>query len=82
VDGDNKVPAISAASILAKVARDRHMHALHARYPRYGFAANKGYPTAFHLTALETYGPCACHRRSFAPVRMSLINSGGVLSVS
>lgn len=72
VKGDALVPAISAASILAKVARDREMLALDDQYPTYGFASNKGYGTAFHLTALEIYGPCACHRRGFEPVRRSL----------
>ncbi|MGH8501047.1 MAG: ribonuclease HII [Gammaproteobacteria bacterium] len=69
VGGDGSVPAISAASILAKVARDREMRVLDARHPAYGFAANKGYGTPFHRAALERYGPCVCHRRSFEPVR-------------
>ena len=69
VRGDASVPAISAASILAKVARDAHMCALDARYPQYGFVRHKGYPTAAHRAALVAYGPCAEHRRSFAPVR-------------
>jgi ribonuclease HII len=69
VSGDAQVPAISAASILAKVTRDREMLALDARYPGYGFALHKGYPTAEHLAALRRLGPCAVHRRSFAPVR-------------
>jgi ribonuclease HII len=69
VRGDSKVPAISAASILAKVARDREMLALDQRYPIYRFAQNKGYGTAFHLAALKAHGPCPCHRRSFEPVR-------------
>ncbi|MFM7275690.1 MAG: ribonuclease HII, partial [Gammaproteobacteria bacterium] len=69
VSGDALVPAISAASILAKVTRDREMQALDARYPGYGFALHKGYPTAEHLDALQRLGPCALHRRSFAPVR-------------
>lgn len=69
VSGDALVPAISAASILAKVTRDREMLALDARYPGYGFALHKGYPTADHLDALRRLGPCAVHRRSFAPVR-------------
>ncbi|TJZ76160.1 ribonuclease HII [Chitiniphilus eburneus] len=69
VEGDAKVEAISAASILAKVARDRALLALDIRYPGYGFARHKGYPTAEHLAALGRLGPCPEHRQSFAPVR-------------
>jgi ribonuclease HII len=69
VRGDATVPAISAASILAKVHRDRLCDALQERFPQYGFGAHKGYPTPEHLDALRTHGPCAAHRRSFAPVR-------------
>ncbi len=69
VKGDAKVQAIAAASILAKVHRDRLCLELHERYPQYGFAAHKGYPTAEHLQALRAHGACAEHRRSFAPVR-------------
>ena len=69
VKGDAKVAAISAASILAKVQRDLWCADLHAQFPHYGFAAHKGYPTAEHLDALQRHGPCAAHRRSFAPVR-------------
>jgi ribonuclease HII len=69
VHGDALEPAISAASILAKVARDRLMKKLHLRYPIYGFDRHKGYPTAEHLRLLEEYGPCAIHRKSFAPVK-------------
>jgi len=69
VEGDAKVPAISAASILAKVHRDRLCLTLDALYPQYGFAGHKGYPTASHLAALQLHGACAVHRRSFAPVR-------------
>ncbi|MCE5232139.1 MAG: ribonuclease HII [Mizugakiibacter sp.] len=68
VGGDAREPAISAASILAKVTRDRHMCALDARHPGYGFARHKGYGTPEHLEALARLGPCAEHRRSFAPV--------------
>lgn len=68
VKGDATVPAISAASILAKVARDAELCELHARYPHYGFAQHKGYPTTAHLDALRRFGPCPEHRRSFAPV--------------
>lgn len=69
VGGDRIDPAIMAASILAKVARDRVMHALHAQWPQYGFDAHKGYPTPAHLAALRQHGPCIQHRSSFAPVR-------------
>ncbi|MEM6988222.1 MAG: ribonuclease HII [Pseudomonadota bacterium] len=69
IGGDATEPAIAAASILAKVARDRQMRALHAQYPQYGFADHKGYPTAAHREALKRHGPCAEHRRSFAPVK-------------
>jgi len=69
VGGDASEPAISAASILAKVARDEEMEALDERYPGYGFARHKGYPTKAHLEALARLGPCAIHRRSFGPVR-------------
>ncbi len=69
VQGDALEPAISAASILAKVERDRLMVALDDRYPGYGFARHKGYPTPDHLAALTRLGPCDEHRRSFAPVR-------------
>ncbi|PIQ38706.1 MAG: ribonuclease HII [Lysobacterales bacterium CG17_big_fil_post_rev_8_21_14_2_50_64_11] len=72
VGGDGSEPAISAASILAKVARDRHMDALDARYPGYGFCQHHGYPTPAHLDALRRLGPCPEHRRSFAPVRVLL----------
>lgn len=68
IKGDATVPAISAASILAKVARDAELCELHDRYPHYGFAQHKGYPTAAHREALLRYGPCPAHRRSFAPV--------------
>jgi ribonuclease HII len=69
IDGDNLVPEISAASILAKVCRDRLMRRLHRRYPQYGFDQNFGYGTPEHLRALEQFGPCAIHRTTFAPVR-------------
>ena len=68
VQGDRKVPAISAASILAKVARDRWCLEMDAQYPAYGFAAHKGYGTAQHLAALREHGATPLHRRSFAPV--------------
>jgi ribonuclease HII len=60
-----------AASILAKVTRDRHMRALHAQYPLYGFDRHKGYSSREHLEALARHGPCPQHRRSFAPVRIA-----------
>ncbi len=72
VKGDTKVAAISAASILAKVQRDRLCQELHERHPGYGFAGHKGYPTAEHLEALQRLGPCPEHRRSYAPVRAAM----------
>jgi len=72
VKGDAKVAAISAASILAKTARDADMVALDARFPGYGFAGHKGYSTPEHLAALKALGPCEIHRRSFEPVRAAL----------
>ena len=72
VKGDSKVAAISAASILAKVTRDRWCAQYHAEFPAYGFDGHKGYGTAEHLSALRLYGPCPQHRRSFAPVAESL----------
>lgn len=69
VGGDAIEPAIMAASILAKVDRDRIMVQLHQQYPQYGFDRHKGYPSAAHLAALHQHGPCPEHRRSFAPVR-------------
>jgi ribonuclease HII len=75
VKGDQTVPAISAASILAKVARDRELLILEERYPGYGFAKHKGYPTKDHVAALEKLGVTPIHRRSFEPVRRMLIRS-------
>ncbi len=72
VRGDALEPAIMAASILAKVGRDRWMCALDLHHPGYGFSVHKGYPTPQHLDALRRLGPCDEHRRSFAPVRASL----------
>jgi ribonuclease HII len=69
VQGDAKVPAISAASILAKCARDAAMLEIHERYPQYRFDRHKGYGTPEHLDALQRFGPCEVHRRSFGPVR-------------
>jgi ribonuclease HII len=73
IGGDSLEPAISAASILAKVARDRLMKELHLRYPCYGFDRHKGYPTAEHLRLLKENGPCEIHRKSFAPVKNSML---------
>jgi ribonuclease HII len=68
VEGDDKVHAISAASILAKTARDAALVALHATYPQYAFDQHKGYSTALHLARLREHGPSPVHRRTFAPV--------------
>lgn len=72
VKGDSKVAEISAASILAKVARDQQMVQLHEQYPEYGFAQHKGYPTALHLEKLQQHGALPEHRRSFKPVQRVL----------
>jgi ribonuclease HII len=72
VQGDDLVPAISAASILAKVHRDRLCEAMHQRYPIYGFDQHKGYGTAQHMAALQAHGPADCHRMTFAPVARSV----------
>jgi len=72
VKGDARVAEIAAASIVAKVTRDREMRLLDAEYPGYGFAQHKGYPTPQHLLALQALGPCPIHRRSFAPVAQLL----------
>ncbi|HSD17861.1 MAG TPA: ribonuclease HII [Thermomonas sp.] len=72
IGGDARDRTIMAASILAKVARDRAMRELHALYPQYGFDQHKGYPCPAHLQALREHGPCPQHRRSFAPVRQAL----------
>ena len=69
IQGDHWVPAISAASILAKVTRDEMMAQWHEQYPQYGFDRHKGYATPEHLACLKKYGPCPIHRRTFAPVR-------------
>ncbi|MFM8589127.1 MAG: ribonuclease HII [Limnohabitans sp.] len=68
VKGDDKIPSVSAASILAKVYRDHWCHQLHSQFPLYGFDRHKGYGTPEHLQALRTHGPTPWHRRSFAPV--------------
>jgi ribonuclease HII len=74
IKGDARVAQIGAASILAKVTRDREMLDLDRQWPLYGFARHKGYPTAEHLAALREHGPCPAHRRSFGPVRSVLEN--------
>ena len=76
VGGDASVPEISAASIIAKVTRDREMGKLDLHYPGYGLAVHKGYPTRAHVAALEQLGPSPVHRRSFAPVRRLLNREG------
>lgn len=68
IQGDSLIPAISAASILAKVKRDEEMLILDSLYPGYGFAQHKGYPTSLHRSALKKLGPCSVHRKSYAPV--------------
>ena len=75
IKGDDKVPAISAASILAKTARDAALLVLHAQYPNYAFDQHKGYPTALHLERLQLHGVSPVHRKSYAPVR-ALLNAG------
>ena len=75
VQGDSKVKAIAAASILAKTARDAEMLRLHALYPQYDFASHKGYPTAYHLQCLEMHGVSPVHRRSYAPVRRLVLRA-------
>ncbi|HEX5353353.1 MAG TPA: ribonuclease HII [Rhodanobacteraceae bacterium] len=81
VGGDALAPSISAASIIAKVTRDRIMREMHARWPGYGFAQHKGYPTPEHLAALNRLGPCPEHRRSFAPVRAAYARTEIAFSV-
>ncbi|WP_140722186.1 MULTISPECIES: ribonuclease HII [Gammaproteobacteria] len=76
VGGDARDRTIMAASIVAKVTRDRYMQELHLRHPEYGFDQHKGYGTPAHLAALRRHGPCAEHRRSFAPVRDCLAGDG------
>ncbi|WP_054906210.1 ribonuclease HII, partial [Pseudomonas sp. NBRC 111144] len=79
VKGDSQVPAIAAASILAKVSRDREMSAFELIYPGYGIGGHKGYPTPVHLEALARLGPTPIHRRSFAPVRAAWDAREGVI---
>ena len=79
IGGDARDRSIMAASIVAKVTRDRMMVALHAQWPQYGFDLHKGYSTPDHLAALALHGPCRIHRRSFAPVRAAILaGAGGV----
>lgn len=75
IQGDSHVAAISAASILAKVQRDREMYWFEQQYPGYGFAKHKGYGTKVHLEALQRLGPCPIHRLSYAPVKKALLNA-------
>ena len=77
VKGDRRSYSIAAASIVAKVARDQIMLQAETRYPGYGFARNKGYPTAQHQAKLRELGPCPLHRRSFAPVRQAVLARSG-----
>ena len=72
VKGDARHTSIAAASILAKVSRDKTMYALDAQHPEYGIAKHKGYPTRAHMEAIDKYGVLAAHRRSFAPIRKAL----------
>lgn len=80
VKGDDRIPAIAAASVIAKVARDAEMVALHERHPQYGFDRHKGYSTARHRAALQEHGPLAEHRRSFAPVAALMATGQGETS--
>ena len=73
IKGDAKSASIAAASIIAKVSRDRLMDEYDSQYPEYGFASNKGYGTAEHVAAIKKYGPCPIHRVSFEPIR-SIVN--------
>src|SRR4029078_12306336 len=78
VDGDAKVKSISAASIIAKVTRDRMLVELHEQFPQYGFAAHKGYSTPEHLEALRDHGACYHHRKFFCPVAATFVDDDGV----
>ncbi|MGR8947152.1 MAG: ribonuclease HII [Gammaproteobacteria bacterium] len=81
VGGDNLIPEISAASIIAKVTRDRIMLNLHRTFPQYGFDSHKGYPTKQHREALRVHGVSSVHRRSFKPVRDCIENADSVTSI-
>ena len=76
IGGDKIVKSISAASIIAKVTRDRFMMEMHKKYPQYGFDKHKGYGTKLHMAMLEEFGPCEIHRQSFAPVTRLLHTVG------
>jgi ribonuclease HII len=84
IGGDDKIAAISAASILAKTARDAALCRLHEQYPHYAFDRHKGYPTALHLERLREFGASPVHRRSYAPVReaLALLQPGVTLDTS
>jgi ribonuclease HII len=77
IDGDNKIKSISAASIFAKVYRDRIMIKMHKKYPQYNFESNKGYGTREHQEALKKYGVCEMHRRSYRPIQKIIGKDGG-----
>ena len=81
IKGDSKVASISAASIIAKVARDKEMIELDKQHPEYGFASHKGYPTKAHREALIKYGALCCHRKSFKPVQLAIKNNRGTSNV-
>lgn len=81
IQGDATEPAISAASIIAKVTRDRQMIKLHERFPHYGFAKHMGYPTAMHFATLKEFGACDEHRRSFSPVRNVIESANQVVKI-
>ena len=81
IKGDSKVASISAASIIAKVARDKEMIELDKQHPEYGFACHKGYPTKAHREALIKYGALCCHRKSFKPVQLAIKNNKGTSNV-
>jgi ribonuclease HII len=76
IGGDGIIKSISAASIIAKVTRDRLMLEMHKKYPQYGFDKHKGYGTKLHMAMLSKFGPCDIHRKSFAPVKEALMRSG------
>ncbi|MDI6591619.1 MAG: ribonuclease HII [Patescibacteria group bacterium] len=85
IKADQKVFSCAAASVIAKVTRDKIMKRYHKKYPQYGFDRHKGYPTKFHLRMLKRYGPCPIHRRSFKPVKLlknKLTNTEGMKSPS
>jgi ribonuclease HII len=81
VGGDGKSKSIAAASILAKVARDRLMIEMDQRYPGYGFASHKGYHAEVHVEALRTLGPCEIHRHAWAPVKLALMGKDPLMAI-